>query len=99
MWGWAKKGPYQEQLNTPVFISLYRNYQFINYFEEAGIVFLLKPGLTAMFPYHDFQSVFVPFGVKKKKLPVFKRYAELLDWKTRDLGLYNILQYCVVLLK
>ena len=51
----------------PVFISLYRNYQFINYFEEAGIVFLLKPGLTAMFPYHDFQSVFVPFGVKKKK--------------------------------
>ena len=25
------------------------------------------PGLTAMFPYHDFQSVFVPFGVKKKK--------------------------------
>ena len=49
------------------FISLYRNYQFINYFEEAGIVFLLKPGLTAMFPYHDFQSVFVLFGVKKKK--------------------------------
>lgn len=64
----------------PVFISLYRNYQFINHFEEAGIVFLLKPGLTAMFPYHDFQSVFVLFGVKKKKkLPVFKRYAELLD--------------------
>ena len=63
----------------PVFISLYRNYQFINHFEEPGIVFLLKPGLTSMFPYHDFQSVFVPFSVKKKKLSVFKRYAELLD--------------------